>query len=58
MTIENTADFIRAGVDFVGVGGELVNQKLLDERNFEASPSEPGRSERRWRKAAPARRRT
>jgi 2-dehydro-3-deoxyphosphogluconate aldolase / (4S)-4-hydroxy-2-oxoglutarate aldolase len=34
VTIENTADFFRAGVDFVGVGGELVNQKLLDGRNF------------------------
>jgi 2-dehydro-3-deoxyphosphogluconate aldolase/(4S)-4-hydroxy-2-oxoglutarate aldolase len=34
VTVENTADFIRAGVDFVGVGGELVNQKLLDARNF------------------------
>jgi 2-dehydro-3-deoxyphosphogluconate aldolase/(4S)-4-hydroxy-2-oxoglutarate aldolase len=34
VTIENTADFIRAGVDFVGVGGELVNQKLLDGRDF------------------------
>ncbi len=30
----NTADFIRAGADFVGVGGELVNQKLLDARDF------------------------
>ena len=34
VTIENTADFFRAGVDFVGIGGELVNQKLLDGRNF------------------------
>ena len=34
VTVENTADFIRAGVDFVGVGGELVNQKLLDTSNF------------------------
>jgi 2-dehydro-3-deoxyphosphogluconate aldolase / (4S)-4-hydroxy-2-oxoglutarate aldolase len=34
VTIENTADFIRAGVDFVGVGGELVNQKLLDGKDF------------------------
>jgi 2-dehydro-3-deoxyphosphogluconate aldolase / (4S)-4-hydroxy-2-oxoglutarate aldolase len=34
VTLENTADFIRAGVDFVGVGGELVNQKLLDSGNF------------------------
>jgi 2-keto-3-deoxy-6-phosphogluconate aldolase len=34
VTTENTADFIRAGVDFVGVGGELVNQKLLDGGDF------------------------
>ena len=34
VTIENTADFFLAGVDFVGVGGELVNQKLLDGRDF------------------------
>lgn len=32
--IENTADFIRSGVDIVGVGGELVNQKLLDTGDF------------------------
>src|SRR5512141_766837 len=30
VNLETTADFIRAGADFVGVGGELVNQKLLD----------------------------
>lgn len=29
-----TVEFFRAGVDVVGVGGELVNQKLLDARNF------------------------
>ena len=34
VTVENTADFFRAGVDFVGVGGELVNQKLLDAADF------------------------
>jgi 2-dehydro-3-deoxyphosphogluconate aldolase/(4S)-4-hydroxy-2-oxoglutarate aldolase len=34
VTLENTAEFIRAGVDFVGVGGELVNQKLLDGHEF------------------------
>ncbi len=34
VTVENTAAFIRAGVDFVGVGGELINQKLLDARDF------------------------
>ena len=34
VTVENTAEFIRCGADFVGVGGELANQKLLDARNF------------------------
>jgi 2-dehydro-3-deoxyphosphogluconate aldolase/(4S)-4-hydroxy-2-oxoglutarate aldolase len=29
-----TADFIRAGAALVGVGGELVSQKMLDERDF------------------------
>jgi len=32
--LTTTADFIRAGVEVVGVGGELVNQKLLDARDF------------------------
>jgi len=32
--LTTTSDFIRAGADLVGVGGELVNQKLLDERDF------------------------
>ncbi|MBE0409835.1 MAG: bifunctional 2-keto-4-hydroxyglutarate aldolase/2-keto-3-deoxy-6-phosphogluconate aldolase [Anaerolineales bacterium] len=32
--VENTADFFRAGVSVVGVGGELVNQALLDEKDF------------------------
>jgi len=30
----NCADFIRAGCETVGIGGELVNQKLLDARDF------------------------
>ena len=34
VNLENTADFVRAGADFVGVGGELVSQKLLDACNF------------------------
>lgn len=34
--LANTADFIRAGADVVGVGGELINQKLLDARDFAA----------------------
>jgi 2-dehydro-3-deoxyphosphogluconate aldolase/(4S)-4-hydroxy-2-oxoglutarate aldolase len=32
----NCADFIRAGCEVVGIGGELVNQKLLDSRDFAA----------------------
>jgi 2-dehydro-3-deoxyphosphogluconate aldolase/(4S)-4-hydroxy-2-oxoglutarate aldolase len=32
--LSNTADFIRAGCEVVGVGGELVNQKLLDSGEF------------------------
>jgi 2-dehydro-3-deoxyphosphogluconate aldolase / (4S)-4-hydroxy-2-oxoglutarate aldolase len=32
--LTTTADFIRAGADLVGVGGELVSQKLLDARDF------------------------
>lgn len=31
VNVENTADFFGAGVDVVGVGGELVSQKLLDQ---------------------------
>lgn len=34
VTVENTAEFFRAGVILVGVGSELVNQKLLDTRDF------------------------
>jgi 2-dehydro-3-deoxyphosphogluconate aldolase/(4S)-4-hydroxy-2-oxoglutarate aldolase len=34
--LHTTADFFRAGVDVVGVGGELVNQKLLDTQDFTA----------------------
>jgi 2-dehydro-3-deoxyphosphogluconate aldolase / (4S)-4-hydroxy-2-oxoglutarate aldolase len=34
VTVENAADFVRAGADFVGVGGELVSQKLLDASDF------------------------
>lgn len=32
--IENTADFIRAGADCVGVGSSLVNNKLLESKDF------------------------
>jgi 2-dehydro-3-deoxyphosphogluconate aldolase/(4S)-4-hydroxy-2-oxoglutarate aldolase len=34
--LSNTADFFRAGVECVGVGGELVNQKLLEAGDFSA----------------------
>jgi 2-dehydro-3-deoxyphosphogluconate aldolase/(4S)-4-hydroxy-2-oxoglutarate aldolase len=34
VNVYNAADFIRAGADFIGVGGELVNQKLLDASDF------------------------
>ena len=34
VTVENAADFVRAGADFLGVGGELVSQKLLDASDF------------------------
>jgi 2-dehydro-3-deoxyphosphogluconate aldolase/(4S)-4-hydroxy-2-oxoglutarate aldolase len=33
--LSNCADFIRAGCEVVGIGGELVNQKLLDARDFD-----------------------
>jgi 2-dehydro-3-deoxyphosphogluconate aldolase/(4S)-4-hydroxy-2-oxoglutarate aldolase len=32
--LTTTADFIRAGVEVVGVGGELVSQKFLDSKDF------------------------
>lgn len=34
--LDNTADFIRAGAAAVGVGSALINQKLLDARDFAA----------------------
>ncbi len=34
VTLENAAAFIRAGAAALGVGGELVNQALLDARDF------------------------
>lgn len=34
--LKTTADFIRAGADAVGVGGALINQKLLDDGDFDA----------------------
>ncbi len=35
VNLETTADFIRAGAEVVGVGGSLVNQKLLEAREFD-----------------------
>lgn len=35
VNLDTTADFISAGVDVVGVGGELINLRLLEERKFE-----------------------
>lgn len=35
VNLENTADFIRAGSEAVGVGGSLINQKLLDDQEFD-----------------------
>lgn len=35
VNLDTTADFIRAGADFVGVGGSLVNQKLFTEKNID-----------------------
>jgi 2-dehydro-3-deoxyphosphogluconate aldolase/(4S)-4-hydroxy-2-oxoglutarate aldolase len=36
VNVENAAAFIKAGAAFLGVGGELVNQKLLDGGSFDA----------------------
>ncbi|MBL8153703.1 MAG: bifunctional 4-hydroxy-2-oxoglutarate aldolase/2-dehydro-3-deoxy-phosphogluconate aldolase [Anaerolineae bacterium] len=35
VSVENTADFIRAGADAVGVGGSLISQDLLDAGRFD-----------------------
>jgi 2-dehydro-3-deoxyphosphogluconate aldolase/(4S)-4-hydroxy-2-oxoglutarate aldolase len=35
VNLDTTADFIRAGASVVGVGGSLVNQKLLDSKEFD-----------------------
>lgn len=32
--LDTTADFIRAGAEVVGVGSSLVNQRLLDDKDF------------------------
>jgi len=36
VNLDTTADFIRAGSEVVGVGGSLINQKLLDAKEFES----------------------
>lgn len=33
--LNTTADFIRAGAEVVGVGGSLINQKLLAAQEFD-----------------------
>ena len=35
VNLNTTADFIRAGAEVVGVGGSLVNQKLLEAQEFD-----------------------
>jgi 2-dehydro-3-deoxyphosphogluconate aldolase/(4S)-4-hydroxy-2-oxoglutarate aldolase len=35
VNIENTADFIRAGAEMVGVGSALINQKILEAGNLD-----------------------
>jgi 2-dehydro-3-deoxyphosphogluconate aldolase/(4S)-4-hydroxy-2-oxoglutarate aldolase len=32
--LENTAAFVHSGAEVVGIGGELVNQKFVDDRDF------------------------
>jgi 2-dehydro-3-deoxyphosphogluconate aldolase/(4S)-4-hydroxy-2-oxoglutarate aldolase len=39
VSLENTAEFFRAGVDAVGVGNELVNARLLEAKDFKAITS-------------------
>jgi len=36
VSVDNVADFVRAGAAAVGVGGALINQKLLDTGDFAA----------------------
>ena len=35
VNLKTTADFIRAGSEFVGVGGSLINQNLLEAKEFD-----------------------
>ena len=34
VSIANVGDFMRAGADVVGIGGELINNKLLEAKDF------------------------
>jgi 2-dehydro-3-deoxyphosphogluconate aldolase/(4S)-4-hydroxy-2-oxoglutarate aldolase len=36
VNVDNIGDFLRAGASAVGVGGELISQQLLDDKDFEA----------------------
>jgi 2-dehydro-3-deoxyphosphogluconate aldolase/(4S)-4-hydroxy-2-oxoglutarate aldolase len=36
VNLENTADFVRAGAEILGIGSELISQKLLDTKDFTA----------------------
>jgi 2-dehydro-3-deoxyphosphogluconate aldolase/(4S)-4-hydroxy-2-oxoglutarate aldolase len=47
VNLDTTADFIRAGSEVVGVGGSLINQKLLDAKEFETITA----NARRYREA-------
>jgi 2-dehydro-3-deoxyphosphogluconate aldolase/(4S)-4-hydroxy-2-oxoglutarate aldolase len=35
VSLENAADFIHAGAEIIGVGSSLINQKLLEEKDFD-----------------------
>jgi 2-dehydro-3-deoxyphosphogluconate aldolase/(4S)-4-hydroxy-2-oxoglutarate aldolase len=35
INLENAAEFIKAGASFVGVGGALVNKKLIAEKKWD-----------------------
>jgi 2-dehydro-3-deoxyphosphogluconate aldolase/(4S)-4-hydroxy-2-oxoglutarate aldolase len=39
INLENTGDFIRAGAEFVGVGGALVSKELIKSKNWTALSS-------------------
>jgi 2-dehydro-3-deoxyphosphogluconate aldolase/(4S)-4-hydroxy-2-oxoglutarate aldolase len=35
VTVEDAADYIRAGAVAVGLGGELLSKQLIDERRYD-----------------------